>query len=132
MPRDFLGTGWSYPVETDHKGDIEQSSDIEKVEESIRIIIGTAPGERTMRPDFGCEIHEYVFASVDLATLTLMENAVEDALQRWEPRITIDEVDAERDQSEPNRIRIGITYRIRSTNSSYNMVYPFYLNQGEE
>lgn len=131
MPRDFLGTGWRAPVGTDHRGDIELSSDEENIAENVRLILGTAQGERVMRPEFGCAIHDYVFSTGDLTTLTLIETAVRDALSRWEPRIDVEDVDARADEDAPNRILIDIEYRVRSTNSTGNMVYPFYLTEGE-
>lgn len=132
MARDFLGTGWQAPVDTDHRGDIELSSAEDNIEENIRLVLGTAQGERVMRPEFGCAIHDYVFSTVDLTTLSLMEDAVRDALIRWEPRIDIEDIDARPDESRPNRVLIDIEYRVRSTNSTANMVYPFYLAEGEE
>lgn len=132
MARDFLGTGWQAPVATDHRGDIELSSGEDNIEENVKLILGTAQGERVMRPEFGCAIHDYVFSTIDLTTLSLIEDAVRDALIRWEPRIDIEDIDARPDESQPNRVLIDIEYRIRSTNSTANMVYPFYLEEGEE
>lgn len=132
MARDFLGTGWAHPVGTDHRGNIELKSAEENIKQSVRIIIGTAKGERVMRPEFGCEVHDYVFASADPATLSMIEDSVEEALVQWEPRIDIESVDARQDDANPNRVLVDIDYWIRETNSSANMVYPFYLKEGEE
>lgn len=132
MDRDFLGTGWAFPVGTDYRGDVELSSGAANIEESVRLIIGTAKGERVMRPDFGCAVHDYVFASADPATLSMIEDAVREALVQWEPRIDVESVDAEPDPENPDRINVDIEYWVRSTNSSANMVYPFYLKEGEE
>jgi len=131
MTRDFLGTGWAHPVGTDHRGDIELSSAEDNIRQSVRIIIGTAKGERVMRPDFGCEVHDYVFAAADPATLSMIEDAVEDALVQWEPRIDVERVEAAPDEENPNRVLVEIDYWVRETNSSANLVYPFYLNEGE-
>jgi len=131
MTRDFLGTGWAYPVDTDHRGDVEMSGDAVGVRESIRIILGTAKGERVMRPEFGCDVHDHVFATVTPATLSTIESDVTDALVRWEPRIDVESVEATQDDRNPNRVLIDIDYRIRSTNSVENMVYPFHLEAGE-
>ncbi|PSQ19192.1 baseplate protein [Halobacteriales archaeon QS_8_69_26] len=131
MARDFLGSGWSFPVETDHRGNIELTTDDTSIHQSIRFILGTAQGERVMRPEFGCGIHEYIFSSVDPKTLNLMEEAVYDALTRWEPRIDVEEVDAEEDPNNPGRVLIEIQYWVRNTNSRENMVYPFYVEEGE-
>ena len=126
-PEDALpGTGWGYPVTTDHKGDISLSEGNTNIKDSIRIILGTAKGERVMRPEFGCDIHDHVFDSMDGATLTLVESSVEEALIEWEPRIDVVDVTAERDSENPNKLLIDIAYRIRSTNAESNMVYPFY------
>jgi len=132
MAEDFLGTGWSFPVGTDYKGDIDLSSAEDNIQQSVEIIIGTAKGERAMRPDFGCEIHDYVFASADPATLSMIEDSVEDALVQWEPRIDVENVDARRDDANPDRVLVDIEYWVRKTNSSANMVYPFYLTEGEQ
>jgi len=131
MTRDFLGTGWAHPVGTDYQGDIELSSAEDNIRQSVRIIIGTAKGERVMRPDFGCEVHDYVFAAADPATLSMIEDAVEDALVQWEPRIDVERVEAAPDEENHNRVLVEIDYWVRETNSSANLVYPFYLNEGE-
>ena len=131
MTRDFLGTGWAHPVGTDYQGDIELSSAEDNIRQSVRIIIGTAKGERVMRPDFGCEVHDYVFAAADPATLSMVEDAVEDALVQWEPRIDVERVEAAPDEENHNCVLVEIDYWVRETNSSANMVYPFYLNEGE-
>ena len=131
MTKDFLGTGWAHPVGTDYRGDIELSSAEDNIRQSVRIIIGTAKGERVMRPDFGCEVHDYVFAAADPATLSMIEDAVEDALVQWEPRIDVERVEAAPDEENPNRVLVEIDYWVRETNSSANLVYPFYLNEGE-
>lgn len=132
MAEDFLGTGWAFPAGTDYKGDIELSSAGENIQQAVKIIIGTAKGERTMRPEFGCEIHDYVFASADPATLSIIEDSVEEALVQWEPRIDVESVDARQDETDPNRVLVDIDYWIRKTNSDANMVYPFYLKESKE
>jgi len=128
--RDGLpGAGWGFPVETDHKGDIDLSTGETNIKESIRVIVGTAKGERPMRPEFGCEVHEHVFDQVNGTTLSLIETCVEDALIEWEQRIDVEDVVARRDEQEPNRIAIEIQYRLRATDAEGNMVYPFYLDR---
>jgi len=123
------GSGWSFPVETDHKGDVALSEGEMSIRDSIRIIVGTAKGERVMKPDFGCDIHEHVFDNIDGTTMTLVENSVEEALIEWEPRIDVEEVRAQRDPDDPNKLLIEIHYITRSTNSAMNMVYPFYITE---
>lgn len=123
------GAGWGFPVETDHKGDIALSADEMSIKDAIRIILGTAKGERVMRPEFGCEIHQYVFDNVDGTTMTLVETSVEEALIEWEPRIDVRDVTARRDPDEHNKLLVEIRYVVRSTDSESNMVYPFYLTE---
>lgn len=131
MAEEFLGTGWGFPVETDQRGDVETSGGADGIRESIRIILGTAKGERIMRPDFGCEIHDHVFSSATPATLNMIESSVREALVKWEPRIDIEEIDADTDPQNPNKVLIEITYHVRTTNSLANMVYPFYITEGD-
>lgn len=101
------------------------------VEESIRIILGTTPGERLMRPDFGCGINEMVFAPNSHRTISLAEHYVREALLRWEPRVIVKEVRGEADAENCAMVNIRILYEIRSVNTFFNMVYPFYLERGE-
>lgn len=131
VDHDFLGAGWQFPVRTDHQGNVELSEGVDSIERSVRAIIGTAKGERVMRPDFGCDIHDHVFATTSPATLNMMEDSVREALVQWEPRIDVERVDASREPGAPNVVRIEITYWIRSTNSHANMVYPFYVQEGD-
>lgn len=131
MAKDFLGTGWSYPVETDHRGDVKLSREDDDIAEAIRIILGTAKGERIMRPEFGCDIHDQVFAAVNPTTLNMIESSVEESLVKWEPRIDVESVHAVQDEHDPDKIRIEIEYWVRSTNSLENMVYPFYTTEGD-
>lgn len=132
MPRDILGTGWSYPVTADAKGNIKMEEGVDNVETSVRLILSTAKGERVMRPDFGCDIHDQVFASLSPTTLHRIEDAVRTALVRWEPRIDVESVDAAPDSSNPGKVLIDVQYWIESTNSRANMVYPFYVEEGSE
>lgn len=130
MARDFLGTGWSFPVETDNKGNIKMAAGVDNIEKSVRLILGTAKGERVMHPEFGCDIHDQVFASLSPTTLNRIEDAVRSALVQWEPRIDVETVDAAPDSSNPGKVIIEIEYWIESTNSRENMVYPFYVQEG--
>lgn len=131
MAEEFLGTGWQYPVTTDHRGDIETSDAEEDILESIRIILGTAKGERVMRPEFGCNIHDHVYSAASPATLNLIESSVREALVRWEPRIDIEDINAKTASDDPDKILIEIEYYVRTTNSLSNMVYPFHITEGD-
>ena len=129
MTREFLGNGWSDPVRTDHQGNIKLESGSANIKQSVRTILNTAKGERVMRPEFGCDIHDQVFSSLSPATLNRIEDSVQSALIRWEPRITVERVEARADPERPNQVRVEIAYWIESTNSHDNMVYPFYLHE---
>lgn len=128
--RAFLGTGWRFPVRPDSRGAIETVSGEADIEEAIRQIVGTAKGERVMRPDFGCGIHEFAFASVDTTTRTLIEESVRDALVRWEPRVEVLDVTTSTAELSAGRLLVSLDYRVRSTNAERNLVYPFYLTEG--
>jgi uncharacterized protein len=128
----FLGKGWKYPVEIARSGGVAYSELEEAVRQSIFIILGTAPGERVMRPTFGCEIHELLYAPNNQATASLAAHYCLDALQKWEPRIKDVSVDGEPSREEPTRLDVTIRYRVRATNVTRNLVYPFYLRKSDE
>lgn len=124
----FPGTGWAFPVGCDPERGVRLTADgAEAIRQSIRLILGTAPGERVMRPDFGCGIHDVVFDVNDHGTAGRASRSVREALARWEPRIDVLDVYAAPDPAERNRLLIEINYRVRSTNSRFNLVYPFYV-----
>ncbi len=132
MSERFLGVGWRYPVQLDERGGIALARHEEDVREAIWIILATAPGERLMHPDFGCGIHDYVFAPNNAHTAGQVASRVEEALVRWEPRIELEGVDVRADAGDATRMLVRIDYRVRSTDSRFNLVYPFYLERGEE
>ena len=122
-----LGSGFQFPFRINQRGGLAVTAYEEKVKESIKTILSTARGERVMRPDFGCDIHAFVFATLDATNLTLIKSAVRDALVRWEPRIEVRDVDILMDAIGQDQLRISVTYTVRITNSVANLVYPFYL-----
>jgi len=125
---DFLGLGWNFPIGLDDGGQIELAPDGEEgIRQSIWMILGTSPGERLMRPDFGCGIHNMVFGVNNAATASAVAGAVREALAVWEPRIDVLDVYAAPDPTRPSLLVIEINYQVRSTNSRFNLVYPFYL-----
>ena len=130
--RHFLGQGWRFPLGVDGRGGLGLSRYENDIEEAIKIILGTAQGERVMRPEFGSSIHEFVFAPNNATTAGLLAFHVNEALARWEPRIDVTEVNVQPDYLEPSRVLIDIDYVVKSTNDEVNMVYPFYLIPTEE
>ncbi len=127
MDIDFLGVGWTSPVQLDDNGQIKVARYEDSVRQSIWMILSTAKGERVMRPDFGCGIHEKVFSPHSLGTVGQIVSDVRDALIDWEPRIDVLDVDTIPDSSQPNVILIQLNYQVRTTNNIFNLVYPFYL-----
>ena len=133
----ILGSGVSFPLGVDSRGGVALAHDEQDVHQAIQIILGTAPGERPMRPEFGCGIHDFVFESVDADMLGRLEAAIRDALDHWEPRIQVVEVafDLQTPGLGPNAaevLLIDIAYRLRETNALRNLVYPFYVVPAEE
>lgn len=124
---DFLGVGWNFPVKLDGETKIAMAAYEESVRQAIWTILSTAPGERLMRPEFGCGIHNLVFARNSANTSAQLVEAVRQGLNRWEPRINILGVDAYPNDVQPNQILIEINYEVRRTNNRFNLVYPFYL-----
>lgn len=126
---EFLGTGWAFPVGLEPAGGVALASDAEDIRQAIHIILGTSPGERVMRPDFGAGLQALVFEPINTTTMALAKHHVEQALIRWEPRIDSVTV-AVTDEARLGRLQIEINYRVRATNVFYNLVYPFYLMEG--
>jgi hypothetical protein len=129
--RNLLGKGWAFPVSSDIKGGIKFSQYEKSIEESIRIILNTTPGERLMRPGFGCMINEMVFSPNRPQAITQAEHYVREAIIQWEPRVILQEVKGSPDPDNETVVNIEIHYEIRSVNTFFNMVYPFYLERGE-
>ena len=125
-----LGSGWKTPPAIDRQGSIALSSENDNIQEAIWIILSTAPGERLMHPTFGCAIHRLTFEPNNVSTAGLARFYVEDALRTWEPRILLDEVEVQADVDRPSLLLISVRYRVRTTDSRFNLVYPFYLTRG--
>jgi uncharacterized protein len=128
----LVGRGIAFPMGVDHTGAIAMSSGPDDVEGAIRVVLSTAPGERLMRPTFGCRIWELLFEPINANTLGRMSHAVREAVAEWEPRVEVEEVDVQPDSAVDGAVRIGLTYRIRTTNDRRNLVYPFYVIPREE
>ena len=133
MPKTFLGVGWAFPItvsETDDKaGDIALAEYEESVHQAIWIILGTAKGERAMRPEFGCGIYDLVFEPNSAATAGHLAHAVREALLGFEPRIDVRDIQVQPQQG-GEALLLSIDYAIRATNNVFNLVYPFYLERG--
>jgi Bacteriophage baseplate protein W len=130
--QEIIGAGWSFPVRVNGAGGIALARGENDIEQAIRIILGTVKGERRMRPNFGCAIHDLVFASNDESTWGLARYAVEEALGWWEPRIDVIDIEVGPNMDQPSRMDIQITYEVRATKDTRTLVYPFYLITSEE
>jgi phage baseplate assembly protein W len=123
----FVGQGWRYPLGTDASGSIALNRGDAELEQSIRLILMTAPGERPMRPEFGCGIHNYVFAHADATTAGRLSVEVQNALAFWEPRVDVKSVDVTVDEKERDTFYIEITYEKKGSYDPRNLVFPFYV-----
>lgn len=130
MDEKILGRGWSFPIRPGVNGGLAFIGGEEKIRQSIWIILSTAPGEQVMLPDFGCGINDLVFQPNTAALHGIVQQKVRESLTRWEPRIDVVNVNVETPPNARNYLLIRIDYRIRSNNAFYNLVYPFYLNEG--
>lgn len=128
----FLGRGWGYQVQpATTSSDVVLVEHEEDVRQAILIILQTGHGERVMRPDFGAGLDDFLFEPINTTTLALIRHRVEEALVTWEPRIRVAGIDVEAHGDEPSRVDIKIEYGVRSTNTFYNLVYPFYIREGD-
>ncbi len=128
----FVGRGFAFPMGVDTNGAIRLTTGPEELDTSIRVVLSTAPGERLMRPQFGCRIWELMFEPVNHNTLGLMAAATRDAVTQWEPRVDVLDVACTPDPRDASLVRIEVTYRVRTTNDRRNLVYPFYVIPREE
>ena len=125
-----LGTGLAFPLGVDDRGRIALAREEIDVEQAIRIILSTAPGERPMRPEFGCAVHDCVFERIEADTLARIDQAVRVALDRWEPRVAIEDIVFE--SRREGELHVHLRYRLRATNDVRNLVFPFYVVPAEE
>jgi phage baseplate assembly protein W len=127
MGEEFVGAGWAYPLRADPTGQVALATGVHEIEQSIRLVLMTAPGERPMRPEFGCAVHDYVFAPADASTAGDIAYAVRVALDRWEPRINLGDVVVRFDAVDAGVLYVDIEYSVRGTNDPRNLVFPFYV-----
>lgn len=132
MSDQFIGAGLAFPLRTDATGGIALVRGEREIAEAIRLILGTSPGERPMRPEFGCAISEFVFAPADAATAGLIAYEVRIALERWEPRIDLDDVQVDFADAANGVLLINIRYSLRGSNDPRNLVFPFYVIPAQE
>ncbi len=132
MSEEFVGAGWAFPMAIDATGSVALVRREREIEESIRLILGTSYGERPMRPEFGCGIHEHVFSPADATTAGRIAYDVRTSLDRWEPRIDVTDVEVASAPGDQSTLFVDITYAIRGTNDPRNLVFPFYVIPSEE
>lgn len=126
QPQDLIGVGWRFPIAVDGRGGIALASGERDIEEAIRLILETPKGYRLMRPEFGCRIHELIYAPINTSTIAMACRYVEEALAWWEPRIEVLDVAADRQPEHDNTIPLTISYRVRATHDERALVFPFY------
>ena len=132
MAEQFIGRGWNFPLGTDATGSIALAADDRDLQQAMRLILGTAPGERPMRPEFGCGIHNYVFATADATTAGRLATEVKQSLIRWEPRIDVRSVEVTVDDVDRAVLYIDIHYTKKGSYDPRNLVFPFYVIPEEE
>lgn len=128
--RAYLGKGLAFPLAVGPHGRLARAAGEAKIEQAITLILSTAPGERVMRPDLGCAVHDMVFAPNDPVTVERVTEAVREALATQEPRIVVLDVGAEQDPSQPSLVVVRIAYRVQANNTIANLVYPFFIREG--
>lgn len=132
MVTDFIGVGWAYPLDINVNGGFALAGGIEKLEQAMRLILTTYPGDRPMRPEFGCRLRDYIFGGATVESAADISAEVMSSLLRWEPRVTVDGVDVYPDQANASLLYIDIGYVVKATNDRRNLVFPFYTIPEEE
>ena len=127
MPEEIIGQGWAFPPQVGPQGGLSLTNDRNEIDQAIHIILSTSPGERVMRPTFGCRLHDLVFDPNNSHTAARARRYVEEALGMWEPRINVLRVTVTPDRDQANALIIEIQYEIKSTHDQRSLVYPFYL-----
>ena len=124
---DLIGRGLAFPMQLDDRGSVALTSAENEIQQAIYIILSTAPGERVMRPEFGCRIQDYIFAPSNLATASAVEHEVRQSLTRWEPRINLLEVNVTPSPNATGMLMIDVKYEVKATHDQRSLVFPFYL-----
>lgn len=131
MVQEIIGRGWSFPPKIDHQGRLSLTNERSELQQSILVILSTSPGQRVMRPTFGCRLQELVFQPNNNHTIAQVRRYVEEALGMWEPRINVKDVSVEPDYQDNSKLLIDIEYEVKSTRDRRSLVYPFYLIPGD-
>jgi phage baseplate assembly protein W len=131
MSKEFIGIGWAFPPRIDPQGGLALTNERSELDQAILIILGTAPGQRVMRPTFGCRLHDLIFAPNNSQTSSQARRYVEEALGMWEPRINVRSVEVQPDPQDYSRLLIQIEYEVKATHDRRSLVHPFYLIPGE-
>ncbi len=126
MSEDFVGAGWAFPLGVNQRGGIALVRREQELEQAMRLILSTYPGERPMRPDFGCRLRDFVFRPTNMQTIAELMNEVQKALLRWEPRVDIEMVNVIPHPEDQSLLYIDIQYRPKDANDARNLVFPFY------
>lgn len=135
MEHDFVGAGWAFPVGVDVRGAVALARGTDELEQAMRLILMTYPGERPMRPAFGSRLRDFVFEGATVDNAAAIKGVVQQALLRWEPRVEVTEVEVTPDHEDRTMLYIDIQYTVKSTNDRRNLVFPFYtipMTEGEE
>jgi phage baseplate assembly protein W len=129
----FLGRGWAFPPTFGAGGaSVDMADGVSDIEQSLRIILGTTPGERVMQESFGCDLSRFLFEEIDQRLLNKLSRLVSDAILAHEPRVKLDKVEVTPDDAVYGRLAIRLSYTIRGTNSRFNMVFPYYLMEATQ
>ena len=129
---EIIGSGLAFPLQVDARGAIALAAGLDDIDQALELILSTAPGERPMRPEFGCAVHDFLFDTIDASTIGRMDEAIRAAIDRWEPRVELESIDYDVSRAHEGELMITLYYRTRATNHKRNLVYPFYVIPAEE
>ena len=129
---EIIGSGLAFPLQVDARGALALAAGLDDIDQALELILSTAPGERPMRPEFGCAVHDFLFDTIDASTIGRMDEAIRAAIDRWEPRIELESIDYDVSRAHEGELTITLFYKTRATNHKRNLVYPFYVIPAEE
>jgi Bacteriophage baseplate protein W len=129
---EIIGSGLAFPLQVDARGAIALANGLDDIDQALGLILSTAPGERPMRPEFGCAVHDFLFDTIDASTIGRMDEAIRAAVDRWEPRVELESLGFDFSRAHEGELTITLYYKTRATNHKRNLVYPFYVIPAEE